>query len=121
MNHVLTNEKRCIWRVTREAFKWGRSCILPKQDTVFLNPTDGELLDAYIEKIKEQRFYKNYLRYSVEEKPKDKNLTDHQEQKLASKSKPILREYFAKMLLSGINDNTFEDFRDQRQKNPDPT
>ena len=51
----------------------GRRCILPKQDTVFLNPTGGELLDACIEQIKEQRFYKNCLQYSVEEKPKDEN------------------------------------------------
>jgi hypothetical protein len=51
----------------------GRRCILPKQDTVFLNPTGGELLDACIEQIKEQRFYKNCLQYSVEGKPKDEN------------------------------------------------
>jgi integrase len=80
--------------------------------------TFDELLDAYIEKIKEQRFYKNYLRYLVEEKLKDKNLTDHQEQKSVSKSKPILREYFGKMLLSEINYKTLENFWDKRKKTP---
>lgn len=55
-----------------------------------------ELLDNYVEKIKNQRFYQNYLRYLI----------------------PALREYFGKMLLPEINYKTLENFRDQRKKIP---
>jgi integrase len=58
--------------------------------------TFNELLDAYVEKIKNQRFYQNYLQYLV----------------------PVLREYLGKILLSEINYKTLENFRDQRKKTP---
>jgi integrase len=77
--------------------------------------TFNELLDAYIEKIKDQKFYQNSLCYLVEEGRKP---NDQEEGKAKPKQKPPLREYFGKMLLSEINYKILESFRDERKKTP---
>ena len=58
--------------------------------------TFDELLDAYIEKVKDQRFFKNSLSYFI----------------------PALKKHFGGKLLSGIDYKTLEDFRDLRKNTP---
>lgn len=67
--------------------------------------TFNELLEAYIEKVKDQRFYQNSLSYLTEGKP-------------GSKQKPPMREFFGKMLLSEIDYKMLETFRDERKRAP---
>jgi integrase len=55
-----------------------------------------ELLDEYIKKVQDQRFFKNSLSYFI----------------------PILRKHFGGKLLSEIDYKTLEDFRDLRKNTP---
>jgi integrase len=58
--------------------------------------TFSELLDQYVLKVQDQRFFKNSLFYLV----------------------PILKEYFKGRFLSEIDYKMLENFRDQRKKTP---
>lgn len=58
--------------------------------------TFDELVNQYIPKIQEQKFYQNSLRYMI----------------------PILKVYFGKKFLSEIDYKMLEDFRDERKKTP---
>ena len=58
--------------------------------------TFKELLDAYVEKVKDQRFYQTSVCYFI----------------------PVLKKRFGEKLLSEITYKTLEDFRDERKKAP---
>jgi len=58
--------------------------------------TFNELLDQYVSRVQDQRFFKNSLYYLV----------------------PILKEHFMYKLLSDIDYKMIEDFRDERKKTP---
>lgn len=58
--------------------------------------TFNGLLDQYIPKVQDQKFYQNSLRHII----------------------PILRAYFGKKFLSEIDYKMLEDFRDERKKTP---
>jgi len=58
--------------------------------------TFKELLDAYVEKVKDQRFYQTSVSYFI----------------------PVLKKHFEGKLLSEITYKTLEDFRDERKKTP---
>jgi integrase len=58
--------------------------------------TFNELLDAYVEKVKDQKYYNSSVKYFI----------------------PILREHFGNKLLSEIGYKELEDFRDLRKKTP---
>lgn len=55
-----------------------------------------ELLDAYVEKVKDQRFYQTSVSYFI----------------------PVLKKHFEGKLLSEIDYKGLEDFRDERKKTP---
>jgi integrase len=58
--------------------------------------TFKELLDAYVEKVKDQRFYQTSVSYFI----------------------PVLKKRFEEKLLSEIDYKALEDFRDDRKKTP---
>lgn len=58
--------------------------------------TFKELLDAYVEKVKDQRFYQTSVSYFL----------------------PVLKKCFGEKLLSEIDYKALEDFRDDRKKTP---
>jgi integrase len=58
--------------------------------------TFKELLDAYVEKVKDQRFYQTSVCYFI----------------------PVLKKRFGEKLLSEIDYKALEDFRDERKKTP---
>jgi integrase len=58
--------------------------------------TFKELLDAYVDKVKEQRFYQTSVSYFI----------------------PVLEKYFEGKMLSEIDYKALEDFRDKRKKTP---
>ncbi len=58
--------------------------------------TFKELLDAYVEKVKDQRFYQTSVSYFI----------------------PVLKKRFGEKLLSEIDYKALEDFRDERKKTP---
>jgi integrase len=58
--------------------------------------TFKELLDAYVEKVKDQRFYQTSVSYFI----------------------PVLNKRFGEKLLSEIDYKALEDFRDDRKKTP---
>ena len=58
--------------------------------------TFRELIDAYVEKVREQRFYQTSVSYFV----------------------PVLKKRFEGKMLSGIDYKALEDFRNERKKTP---
>jgi integrase len=58
--------------------------------------TFNQLLDAYIEKVKDTNFYHQTMRFFI----------------------PVIREHFGNRLLSEIDYKMLEDFRDERKKTP---
>lgn len=58
--------------------------------------TFDELLDAYVEKVKDQKYFNTSIKYFV----------------------PVLKGYFGDRLISEINYKMLEDFRDKRKKTP---
>lgn len=58
--------------------------------------TFNDLLEEYISKVQDQKFFQNSVKYFV----------------------PMLREKFSNKLLSEINYKVLEDFRDERKKTP---
>jgi len=76
----------------RQTAKKGRyQAVLMRRKVTF-----DELLDAYVEKIKGQRFYKTNIKSFI----------------------PILKAHFGGMLLSQIDYKALEDFRDLRKSTP---
>lgn len=76
----------------RASIREGRFFDIKKETRI----TFSELLDQYVLKVQDQRFFKNSLFYLV----------------------PILKEYFGKKLLSEIDYKMIENFRDERKKTP---
>jgi len=58
--------------------------------------TFNELLDAYVEKVRDQKYFNTSVKYFI----------------------PILREHFGNKLLSEIGYKELEDFRDKRKETP---
>ena len=77
---------------TRASIREGRFFDIKKETRI----TFSELLDQYVLKVQDQRFFKNSLFYLV----------------------PILKEYFKGRFLSEIDYKMLENFRDQRKKTP---
>jgi integrase len=74
----------------KKAIREGRFFDVKKENKT----TFDELLDAYIEKVREKKFYKTFLRYFT----------------------PVLKKHFGGKLLSEITYKSLEDFRDERKK-----
>src|SRR4030042_5926194 len=74
------------------AIREGRFFDIKKENRITFN----ELLDAYIEKLKDTKFYCQTMRFFL----------------------PVIREHFGKKLLSEIDYKMLEDFRDRRKKTP---
>src|SRR4030042_165577 len=76
----------------KASIREGRFFDIKKENRVTFN----ELLDAYIEKVKDTKFYCQTMRFFL----------------------PVIREHFGKKLLSEIDYKMLEDFRDRRKKTP---
>ncbi len=70
----------------------GRFFDIKKENRVTFN----ELLDAYVEKVKNEKYFNTSIRYFI----------------------PVIREHFGKKLISEIDYKALEDFRDKRKKTP---
>jgi len=88
----LLGEAREKFEEIRKIIKQGKYQSMIKRRKIIFD----ELLDAYIEKIKEQRFYKTNIKCFI----------------------PILRQHFGGKLLSEIDYKILEDFRDLRKNTP---
>jgi len=76
----------------KASIREGRFFDIKKENRVVFN----ELLDAYVEKVKDTKFYRQSMRFSL----------------------PVIREKFGNRLLSEIDYKMLEDFRDERKKTP---
>jgi len=74
----------------KSSIREGRFFDIKKENRITFN----ELLDAYIEKVKETKFYDSTIKFFI----------------------PEMRKYFGDKLLSEINYKLLEDFRDLRKK-----
>ena len=76
----------------KASIREGRFFDIKKENRVVFN----ELLDAYIEKVRDTKFYHQTMRFFI----------------------PVIRTHFGKKLLSEIDYKMLEDFRDERKKTP---
>jgi integrase len=76
----------------KASIREGRFFDIKKENRVTFN----ELLDAYVEKVKDTKFYHQTMRFFL----------------------PVIRTHFGKKLLSEIDYKMLEDFRDERKKTP---
>lgn len=76
----------------KSSIREGRFFDIKKENKTTFN----ELLNAHIEKVKDQKYFNTSIKYFI----------------------PVLREHFGDKLLSEINYKVLEDFRDERKRTP---
>ena len=74
----------------KASIREGRFFDIKKENRVIFN----ELLDAYVEKVKDEKYFNTSVRYFI----------------------PVIREHFGEKLISQIDYKALEDFRDERKK-----